>query len=155
MIGEYRYADRFEDVSRVGQEAAATEARQLAARAEAIDADALDEQRRITRAMVAWDASARAGMLDSRTAEFGADPIFGVQSSLAVTCPSWRSRRRTSPRRWWPSSRRRRLLRRRSPTGTARASRPARTPADFAVGQTVAQLDRWLATPVGQDPMLR
>jgi uncharacterized protein (DUF885 family) len=29
-----------------------------------------------------------------------------------------------------------------------------RTPADFAVRQTVEQLDRWLATPVDQDPML-
>ena len=154
MIGEYRYADRFEDVSRVGQEAAATEARQLAARAEAIDAGALDEQRRITRAMVAWDASARAGMLDSRTAEFGADPIFGVQSSLGVYLPKL-----AVPDAGVAEAMVAKFdgvggyfddLADRHREGVA----SGRTPADFAVRQTVEQLDRWLATPVDEDPML-
>ncbi len=154
MIGEYRYADRFEDVSRAGQEAAATEARELAARAEAIDAGALDEQRRITRAMVAWDASARAGMLDSRTAEFGADPIFGVQSSLGVYLPKL-----AVPDAGVAEAMVAKFegvggyfddLADRHREGVA----SGRTPADFAVRQTVEQLDRWLATPVDQDPML-
>jgi uncharacterized protein (DUF885 family) len=87
MIGEYRYADRFDDVSRAGEEAASAEARALAARAEAIDEAALDDSHRITRAMVAWDATSRAEMLDARTSEFGANPIFGVQASLGVYVP--------------------------------------------------------------------
>ena len=61
MIGEYRYADRFDDVSRAAEESQAAEARALAARAEAIDADALDDQRRITRAVVTWDATSAVG----------------------------------------------------------------------------------------------
>ena len=65
MIGEYRYADRFEDVSRAAEDSQAEEARALAARAEAIDAEALDDQRRITRAVVTWDATSRAELLGS------------------------------------------------------------------------------------------
>ena len=87
MIGEYRYADRFDDVSRAAEESQAAEARAIAARAEAIDAEALDDQRRITRAVVTWDATSRAELLDGRTEEFGADPIFGVQSALSVYIP--------------------------------------------------------------------
>ncbi len=154
MIGEYRYADRFEDISRAGQEAAAAEARGLADRAEAIDADALDEQRRISRAMVAWDASARAGILDSRTAELGADPIFGVQSSLGVYLPKL-----AVPDADVAEAMVAKFegvggyfddLADRHREGVA----SGRTPADFAVRQTVEQLDRWLATPVDADPML-
>ena len=87
MIGEYRYADRFEDVSLAGERAVADEARGLAARAAAVPADGLDDQQRITRAMVEWDATSRAGLLDSRTSEFAANPIFGPQVSLAVQVP--------------------------------------------------------------------
>src|SRR3712207_3296269 len=84
MIGEYRYADRFDQVSREAEESAAAEARALARRADAIDESALDDQQRITRAMVAWDGEARAGLLDARMNEFAANPIFGVQASLGV-----------------------------------------------------------------------
>ena len=42
MIGEYAHADRFEDVSRAGEEAVAAEARAFLARAEALDESTLD-----------------------------------------------------------------------------------------------------------------
>ena len=87
QIGEYRYADRFDEVGRAAQEKQATEARALAAQAEANDPAGLDAQHRITREMVARDATSRAAMLDSRSPEFGADPIFGVQASLGVYVP--------------------------------------------------------------------
>ena len=51
MIGEYAYADRYEDVSLAGEDAAIAEARALAARAEAVDEDGLDDADRITRSM--------------------------------------------------------------------------------------------------------
>src|SRR3954470_23787974 len=87
LIGDYRYADRFEAVGRAAEEAAAAQARGFADQADALDPGALDDQRRITRSMVAWDASARAGMLDSRTSELAANPIFGVQASIGVHVP--------------------------------------------------------------------
>ena len=154
MIGEYRYASAFEEVSRAAEEATATEARALADRAEAIDEDGLDEQDRITRSMVAWDAGSRAELLAGRTAEFGANPIFGVQASLGVYVPKFAipdvvvaeamvGKYGAVATYFHDAAERHR-------EGVA----SGRTPAQFAVDQTVEQLDRWLATPINQDPML-
>ena len=154
LIGEYRYADRFDDVSRAGEEAAADEARRFADRADAIDEAGLDEEQLVTRAMVAWDARARAGMLDSRTTEFAANPIFGVQTSLRVTIPKLAvpdaEVAEAMVSKFDNVAVHLHDLAERHRDGVA----SARTPADFAVRQTVGQLDAWLATPINQDPML-
>jgi uncharacterized protein (DUF885 family) len=154
LIGEYRYADRFDAVSRESQDAVAEEARGFVARAAGVDEAALDESQRVTRAMVAWDAGCRAAMLDSRAAEFGADPIFGVQASLGVYVPKLAVPdvgvaeamvgKFTGVATYFHD------LAERHREGVA----SGRTPADFAVTQTIAQLDGWLATPINQDPML-
>jgi uncharacterized protein (DUF885 family) len=154
MIGEYRYADRFDDVSRAGEEAAAEESRAFATRAAAVPEEGLADQQRVTRSIIAWDAESRAGLLDSRTTEFAANPIFGVQASLGVYIPKLAV----------PDTEVAEAMvgkfehvavhfhdladRHREGIGSGR------TPAAFAVSQTVAQLDDWLATPVNQDPML-
>ena len=154
LIGEYRYADRFDDVSRAGEESAAAEARGFADRADALDDDGLDEQQQVTRAMVAWDARTRAGMLDSRTAEFGADPIFGVQTSLRVSIPKLAvpdaEVAEAMVGKFEHVAVHLHDLAERHREGVA----SGRTPADFAVRQTVDQLDDWLVTPINQDPML-
>ena len=155
MIGEYAYADRFEQVGRDAEDRVADEARELARRAEAIPEDGLDDQERITRAMVAWDANSRAAILGSRLAELAADPVFGAQASLPVRIPKLAL----------PDA------------GVAEAMvgkfrgiaayfadladrhregvRAGRTPAAFAVRETVEQLDSWLSAPVEDDPLLR
>jgi uncharacterized protein (DUF885 family) len=154
LIGDYRYADRFDDVSRGGEEAVAEELRGFAARAEALDESALDEQQRITRAMVAWDASSHAGLLDLRTAEFSANPVFGVQASLGVQIPKLAvpsaDVAEAMVGKFQGIAVHLHDLAQRHREGVA----SGRTPADFAVRQTVRQLDSWLATPVNQDPLL-
>jgi uncharacterized protein (DUF885 family) len=154
MIGEYRYADRFDDISRAGEEAAAAESRALAARAEAIDPATLDDQQVITRAMVAWDATSRAGLLDARTSELAANPIFGTQASLGVFIPKLAvpdvEVAEAMVTKFEIVASYFHDIAERHREGVA----SGRTPADFAVRQTVEQLDRWLATPVEQDPML-
>jgi uncharacterized protein (DUF885 family) len=154
MIGEYRYADRFDEIGRAAEEQAASAARELAARADALPEDGLDDQQRITRAMVGWEASARAGLLDSRTAEFAANPIFGTQASLGVYLPKLAVpdaevaeamvAKFEGVARYFDD------IAERHREGVA----SGRTPADFAVRQTVAQLDAWLAKPIQDDPML-
>ena len=155
MIGEYRYADRFDEVSRAAEEQAAGEARALAARAEAIDAESLDHQRGVTRAMVAWDASSRAGLLDSRTDEFGANPIFGVQASLGVYLPKLAvpdaEVAEAMVGKFEGVAAYFHDLADRHREGIA----SGRTPADFAVRQTVEQLDAWLAHPDRRGPDAR
>jgi len=154
MIGEYEYADRFESVSRPEEEQEATEARSFAKRAEALDDADLDDQQRITREMLAWDAQARAGMLESRMPEFGADPIFGVQASLRVYVPKLAvpdaDVAEAMVGKYAGVASYFHELAERHREGVA----AKRTPAAFAVSQTVDQLDRWLTTPINQDPML-
>jgi uncharacterized protein (DUF885 family) len=154
LIGEYRYADRFEAAGRAAEESAADEARAFAAWATAVDDRDLDDQQRITREIVAWDASSRAGMLDSRTAEFGADPIFGVQASLGVHVPKLAvpdvEVAEAMVGKFGAVAVHFHDLAERHREGVV----SGRTPAAFAVHQTVGQLDRWLGTPINQDPML-
>jgi uncharacterized protein (DUF885 family) len=154
MIGEYRYADRFDEVSRAHEEQSADDARALAARAAAIDSGSLDHQREITRAMVEWDASSRAGLLDSRTDEFAANPIFGVQASIGVYLPKLAvpdaEVAEAMVGKFEGVATYFHDLAERHREGIA----SGRTPADFAVRQTVEQLHAWIDTPIGEDKML-
>jgi uncharacterized protein (DUF885 family) len=154
LIGDYRYADRFDAVSRASEDESGAQARALAARAEALDDAELDDQQRITREMLVWNAQARAGLLESRTAEFGADPIFGVQASLRVYVPKLAvpdaDVAEAMVGKYAGVASYFHDLAERHREGIA----SQRTPAAFAVSQTVEQLDRWLGTPINQDPML-
>jgi uncharacterized protein (DUF885 family) len=154
MIGDYRYVDRFEEVSREAEDRQIAEARDFARRADAIPADRLDADERITREMVGWDATARADVAEARLDEFGVDPIFGAQASLPVRIPKL-----TIPDadiaegfigKFHGIATYFRDLAGRHREGVANG----RTPADFAVRQTVEQLDRWLETPLADDPLL-
>jgi uncharacterized protein (DUF885 family) len=154
MIGDYRYVDRFEEVSREAEDRQIAEARDFARRADAIPADGLDADERITREMVGWDATARADVAEARLDEFGVDPIFGAQASLPVRIPKL-----TVPDadiaegfigKFHGIATYFRDLAGRHREGVANG----RTPADFAVRQTVEQLDRWLETPLADDPLL-
>ena len=154
MIGEYRYADRYDEIGRAAEETAADDARALAARADAIAEQGLDDQARITRQMVTWDATARAGLLDSRATEFAANPIFGIQASIGVYLPKLAvpdaEVAEAMVAKFEGVARYLDDIADRHREGIA----SGRTPAEFAVRQTTAQLDAWLATPIGEDPML-
>jgi uncharacterized protein (DUF885 family) len=154
LIGDYRYVDSYEQVSRDAEDAQIAEARSFVERAEAIPADELSADERITREMVAWDATTRADFAEARIDEFGADPIFGAQASLPVRIPKltipdagiaegFIGKFRGVADYFHDIAGRHR-------EGVANG----RTPADFAVRQTVDQLDRWLDTPIGDDPLL-
>ena len=154
MIGDYGYVDQFEEVGLEAEDRQIAEARAFAARAEAIPVDGLSADDRISREMVAWDANARADFSEARLDEFGADPIFGVQASLPVRIPKL-----TIPDadiaegfigKYHGIATYFRDLAGRHREGVAHG----RTPADFAVRQTVEQIDRWLATPLAEDPLL-
>jgi uncharacterized protein (DUF885 family) len=154
MIGDYRYVDRFEEASREAEDRIIAESRAFSDRADALATEGLSADERITREMVAWDATARADFASARLDEFGADPIFGVQASLPVRIPKltipdadiaegFIGKLRGIGTYFTDFAERHR-------EGVA----AGRTPADFAVRQTVEQLDRWLATPVDEDPLL-
>jgi uncharacterized protein (DUF885 family) len=154
LQGDYRFADRFEEIGRAAEDLDIAAQRDFAAEAEATPSEGLTPDERITREMIAWDATTRADLLSSRLEEFAVDPIFGPQAMLGVRIPKL-----TLPTAEVAEAMVGKL------SGIARHFRDladrhreglahGRTPADFAVRQTVDQLDAWVAQPVADDPLL-
>jgi len=154
MQGDYRFAGQFEDVSRAAEDKDIAASRDFAARAEALPQDGLDHQGRITRSMLAWDATSRADFAEARLAEIEVDPISGWHIMLPVYLPKLGlptvevAEAMESKFRGIATGFRDSGKRLREGLGSGRA------PARFAVDDTVGQLDAWLATPVADDPIL-
>jgi uncharacterized protein (DUF885 family) len=154
LQGDYRFAGQFEQVGRAAEDLDIAAQRDFAAEAEAIPVAGLGPDDRITREMVAWDATIGADILSSRLEEFSVDPIFGPQAMLAVRIPKL-----TLPTAVVAEAMVGKLngiathftdLADRHRDGVDHG----RTPADFAVRQTIDQIDAWLALPVTDDPLL-
>jgi uncharacterized protein (DUF885 family) len=154
MDGDYRFAASFERYSRAAEDAEIDENRRFAREALVLDADGLGPEDRISREMMAWDATARADLAEVRMAELGVNPVSGQQAMLPVRFPKL-SFPTIEVADALPAKLR--------GVGTAFAEladrlregvAAERTPAAFAVEQTLVQLDAWLATPVAQDPLL-
>ena len=154
MLGDYRYARTFEDVSRAAEDAQISAARSFARRAESIPPEGLGAQARITREMLIFDASAAADLSESRLAEITADPIHGPQATLPLlvaklSIPS-ADVADAMPDKFRGIARMFDDLGERAREGAARD----RTPPRFAVLATLDQLDGWLVRPVDDDPLL-
>nr|WP_281366641.1 DUF885 domain-containing protein [Nocardioides thalensis] len=154
MSGEYSVAGAYTDVSRAAEDAAIAEARDFAERAEAIDESGLDEQERLSRAMLSWDARSTAEVAELHSADYGANPIFGAQTSLGMYVPKL-----SLPTPEVAEAMVDKLagiatyftdLAERHRDGVA----SGRTPAAFAVADTIKQLDDWLAEPLADDRLL-
>jgi len=155
MMGNYQHVDLFDDASRAGEDEEIRRRREFASRAEVIPATNLSAQDAITREMIAFDGRRNADILEARFAEFGVDPIFGPVASLPVYMPKLpipnAAVAEATIAKVHGMAQHFRDLADRSLEGVARN----RTPAAFAVDDTVAQIDEWLATPIDQDPLLR
>ncbi len=84
LLGDYSRAGEFEEATRESEDKEIAALRAFAQRAEAIDAGGLDEQQRITRAVLVSDATSRADVVEKRLRELAADPIFGEQVSMPI-----------------------------------------------------------------------
>jgi uncharacterized protein (DUF885 family) len=154
LMGNYQHADLYDDASRAGEDEEILRRRAFAARAEAIPVDGLSPQDLISREMIAFDGRRNADILEARFAEFGVDPIFGPVAGLPVYMPKLPIPDATVADAMITKvhgiATSFRDLADRSLEGIARN----RTPAAFAVDDTVAQIDRWLAKPIADDPLL-
>ena len=154
LMGNYENAARFDDASRAAEDGEILRRREFATRAEAIPAAGLSAQDTITREMIAFDGRRNADILEARFAEFGVDPIFGPVAALPVYMPKMPIPNATVAEAMIPKvhgmARHFRDLADRSLEGVARN----RTPASFAVDDTVAQIDDWLVKPISEDPLL-
>src|SRR6476660_2159754 len=154
MLGYYPTAGRFEDASRAAEDAEIARLRDVAARADRIDAADLDEQERTTRAVIASQATTTADLLEARLAEVSADPIFGLQDALPLilgmlTLPDAEVADAmpdmlVGAGRWFAD------VGQRHREGLAHGWAPAA----FAVSGTIAQIEGALARPLDDDPFV-
>jgi uncharacterized protein (DUF885 family) len=154
LIGHYAGAGRFEVATRDREDEEIAALRSFAGRAEAIEETSLDDQQRITRAVLVSEATTRAEVMEARLTELGADPIFGPQVSVPIlmgmlalpdaeVADALVDKLRGLGRFY-------RELADRQREGV----RHGRLSAAFAVADTVAQLDAILSTPVADDRLL-
>ncbi|WP_051275846.1 DUF885 family protein [Marmoricola sp. URHB0036] len=154
LLGEYGRAGEFEEATRAAEDAEIAALRAFAQRAEELDETGLDEQQRITRAVVASDATARADIAEARLKELAADPIFGEQVSMPILMGMLAfpdaDVANALVDKFRGLGRYYRELAERQREGVA----ARRFPAAFAVRDTIAQLDAILSSPVADDPLL-
>jgi uncharacterized protein (DUF885 family) len=154
MLGDYRFADRYEDASRAGEDAHIARAREFAARAASIPDDGLSLQDRVTRDIVAFQAASGADLAECRLAELAVNPVFGPQVDVFITVPNLAlptiEVAEAMVAKFDGIGQHLRDVAQRHREGVA----SGRTPARFAVELTLPQLDAWLAKPVEDDPLL-
>ena len=154
LIGHYAGAGRFEVATRASEDAEIAALRGFVRRAQAVEESTLDAQQRITRAVLASEATARADVMEARLTELGADPIFGPQVSVPIlvgmlalpdaqVADALVDKLRGLGRFY-------RELAERQREGV----RHGRLPAAFAAADTVSQLDAILSTPIADDRLL-
>jgi len=155
MLGDYRYMDRVEDVSRAAEDADIAKRREFAAQARVFDPDTLSDADRITRETLIFECESAAGVSEMRQAEFGIDPIFGPQAVFQVAIPQMSVETAEHAEKMLVKysgiARMIDQLSDRLREGIA----TGRVNADFAVKKTVAQIDAMLASPVEQDALMR
>jgi uncharacterized protein (DUF885 family) len=155
LIGDYSRAGQFEDATRAAEDDQIDAMNDFVRRAGELDDGGLTEQQRITRDILVADATSRAALTSQRLAEFTADPIFGIQVDMPIVlgmlalptaevADALVDKLRGLGRFYTELAERQR-------EGVARK----RLPAEFAVTDTLAQLDGLLSTPVADDPLLQ
>jgi uncharacterized protein (DUF885 family) len=154
VLGQYAWADRFEELTRVEEDRQIAELRGFVAAAAAIADDDLAGQQRITRDVLVNDARARADLLEARLRTFAADPIFGPQTALplivgmlsiptAEVADAMVAKFHSIGQSYIDLAERQR-------EGLA----GGRAAPEFAVTATIAQIDGALAVPADEDPLL-
>lgn len=87
MLGDHRYGDRMEQVSRTAEDAHIARLRDFAARAASIDPAVLTDDERISREVLVFVATTEADDTESRGMEIAVNPAVGFQAMLPVIVP--------------------------------------------------------------------
>ena len=82
IIGDYRYADRAEDISRQAEDGYILRLESIADAAAALQDSPLTRDERVTRGVMVEEARGSAGELRSRLEEFAVDPATGTHVTL-------------------------------------------------------------------------
>ena len=152
FVGDYRYADRMEDLSREAEDDMIDRLEAVASAARAIDTTELSSDERVTQGVMIEEAESAADELRSRLEEFAVDPSGGMHvtllqlvSQIAAPTPEVADALVT---KW-------------SRLGTAfdqaverlrQGVANRRTPPRVSVEKSIAQIDAYLGSNVDRDP---
>jgi uncharacterized protein (DUF885 family) len=154
MLGDYSDVARYEHCSRASEDSVIATLRDFASRADALDEGSLDEQERLTRGVLASSATSTADLVEARLTELAADPVHGPQTTLALVLGML-----AVPDEQVADAMPAKLdgigtffheLAERVHEGAARGW----VAAEFAVSETIAQIEAALAVAPASDPML-
>ncbi|MEK7252583.1 MAG: DUF885 domain-containing protein [Actinomycetota bacterium] len=87
MLGDHRYDDRFEDLSRGAEDADIAARRDFAKRAKAVDPGTLTTDEKITREVLIFLTEAQADLQEMRPAEWNVSHTIGLQAMMPVVVP--------------------------------------------------------------------
>jgi uncharacterized protein (DUF885 family) len=87
MLGDHRYGDRHEEISREAEDRHIARLRRFADAAEAIDPADLSADERISRDVLIFTARTEAAVDEHRQAEWAVNPEIGFQAMLPVVIP--------------------------------------------------------------------
>ncbi|MBA3303726.1 MAG: DUF885 domain-containing protein, partial [Acidimicrobiia bacterium] len=154
LIGDRRRDDRIEDLSVEGEAAQRATWADLRTRTEAVDDAEHSVVERATRGLLVGELSEHIESIDARMAEFRYDQMDGVHSSLLTIAPQV-----NAPT---PDNATALVERHRKTAGMIdqatdrfRAGLAAgRTPPALVVERSLDQLDRYLASPLDDDPLV-
>ncbi len=153
MLGDYSDVGSWEHASREAEQAHAAALRALVARAEAVDPTVLDDDdMRVTRDVLIDAATSTANVTDSPLTGLAANPVSGPQRQLALVIGLLSVPDATVagqlPAKFDAIGQYLQELAER----TRAAAADGWVSAEFAVTETLAQLDGLLATPIDDDP---
>jgi len=154
MLGDYSDVARFEHVSRDSEDRMIATLRDFADRADRLGEDGLDGQESLTRGVLASSARSRADYLEARLTELAADPIHGPQVTLGLVMgllavPD-QAVADAMPAKVEAVGRFYGELAERVREGVARGWAGP----EFAVRETISQIDGVLATAAADDPIV-
>ena len=155
VLGDYRYMDRAEDVSRAGEDASIARLRDFASRARSFDPASLSSNDRVTRDTLIFECESIADVKEMRQEEFGIDPIFGLQSVFEIMIPQMSVE---TPEHADMMLTKYSAIAAMIDQYTERLREgiaSGRVNAEFAVKSTVEQIDAMLARPIADDAFLK
>ncbi len=152
LLGHTEYAARYESATRAHEDQRIAELRAYVDRATALEG--LDADQEVTRQVLISDATTRADLAEARLEELSVDPVFGMQSIAPVVFGMFNVpdaavadamvEKLAGLGRWFGE------VAERHREGVA----SGRVPAEFAVTETISQIDTYLLSPIGEDAVV-
>lgn len=155
MLGDYRYIDRFEDVSREAEDAEIAARRAFADRARSFRTSDLSSADRTTQETLIYEAGSSAAVSEMRQGEFGIDPIFGPQVVADVLIPQMTVETAEHADGMLEKFDSFAQMLDQSTQRLREGIANGRVNAEFAVTKAVGQLDAVIAAPVENSPFLK